>query len=77
MSDAMHDLVEVVAQLRDPNNGCPWDLKQTHQTLVPYVLEEAHEVVDAIRTICSRYHDEQAFCVQLLRLGAAEHVANV
>ena len=34
----MHDLVEVVAQLRDPNQGCPWDLKQTHQTLVPYVL---------------------------------------
>ena len=29
--------------------GCPWDLEQTHASLVPYVLEEAHEVADAIR----------------------------
>ena len=59
MSDAMHDLVEVVAQLRDPNHGCPWDLKQTHQTLVPYVLEEAHEVVDAIRHGDDRHLKEE------------------
>jgi XTP/dITP diphosphohydrolase len=39
----------VVAQLRDPQGGCPWDLEQTHASLVPYVLEEAHEVADAIR----------------------------
>ncbi|MCP9819912.1 nucleoside triphosphate pyrophosphohydrolase [Synechococcus sp. Cruz-9H2] len=39
----------VVAQLRDPENGCPWDLEQTHASLLPYVLEEAHEVADAIR----------------------------
>ena len=55
----MHDLVEVVAQLRDPNHGCPWDLKQTHQTLVPYVLEEAHEVVDAIRHGDDRHLKEE------------------
>ena len=59
MSDAMHDLVEVVAQLRDPDHGCPWDLKQTHQTLVPYVLEEAHEVVDAIRHGDDRHLKEE------------------
>ena len=59
MSDAMHDLVEVVAQLRDPDNGCPWDLKQTHQSLVPYVLEEAHEVVDAIRHGDDRHLKEE------------------
>ncbi len=59
MSDAMHDLVEVVAQLRDRNHGCPWDLKQTHQTLVPYVLEEAHEVVDAIRHGDDRHLKEE------------------
>ncbi|PIE78975.1 MAG: nucleoside triphosphate pyrophosphohydrolase, partial [Candidatus Delongbacteria bacterium] len=35
-------------KLRDPNGGCPWDLKQTHQTLKKYVLEEAYEVMDAI-----------------------------
>ena len=46
---ALADLVAVVAQLRDPVAGCPWDLEQTHSSLVPYVLEEAHEVADAIR----------------------------
>ncbi|MFZ9281177.1 MAG: nucleoside triphosphate pyrophosphohydrolase [Prochlorococcaceae cyanobacterium] len=46
---ALAELIAVVAQLRDPDGGCPWDLKQTHASLVPYVLEEAHEVADAIR----------------------------
>jgi len=48
-SDALDDLIAVVARLRDPQGGCPWDLEQTHASLVPYVLEEAHEVADAIR----------------------------
>ena len=47
---ALQKLIEVVAQLRDPESGCPWDLEQTPQTLVPYVIEEAYEVVDAIAT---------------------------
>lgn len=55
----MDDLVKVVAQLRDPDRGCPWDLKQTHQTLVPYVLEEAHEVADAIRHGDERHLKEE------------------
>ena len=46
---ALAELIAVVAQLRDPEAGCPWDLEQTHASLVPYVLEEAHEVADAIR----------------------------
>ena len=46
---SMQKLIEVVARLRDPEGGCPWDLEQTHASLVPYVLEEAHEVADAIR----------------------------
>jgi len=46
---ALADLQAVVARLRDPQGGCPWDLEQTHASLVPYVLEEAHEVADAIR----------------------------
>ena len=49
LSDAIQRLIDVVAQLRDPTMGCPWDLEQTHASLVPYVLEEAHEVADAIR----------------------------
>ena len=46
---ALHQLIEVVAKLRSPDGGCPWDLAQTPQTLIPYVLEEAYEVVDALR----------------------------
>jgi XTP/dITP diphosphohydrolase len=46
---ALQKLIEVVAQLRHPSEGCPWDLEQTPETLIPYVLEEAYEVVDAIR----------------------------
>ena len=46
---ALSELITVVAQLRNPEGGCPWDLEQTHASLVPYVLEEAHEVADAIR----------------------------
>ena len=48
-TEALSDLIDVVAQLRNPEGGCPWDLEQTHASLVPYVLEEAHEVADAIR----------------------------
>ncbi|MEM6448986.1 MAG: nucleoside triphosphate pyrophosphohydrolase [Cyanobacteria bacterium P01_D01_bin.105] len=40
--------IEVIAQLRNPEGGCPWDLAQTPASLTPYVLEEAYEVVDAI-----------------------------
>ncbi|WP_319423296.1 nucleoside triphosphate pyrophosphohydrolase [Pleurocapsa sp. FMAR1] len=47
--DALQRLIEVVAQLRSPEGGCPWDLAQTPQTLIPYVIEEAYEVVDAIQ----------------------------
>ncbi len=42
-------LKKIVAKLRSPIKGCPWDQKQTHVSLIPYVLEEAHEVADAIR----------------------------
>jgi XTP/dITP diphosphohydrolase len=48
--DALQRLIEVVAQLRSPDGGCPWDLAQTPQTLIPYVIEEAYEVVDALQT---------------------------
>jgi XTP/dITP diphosphohydrolase len=43
------ELIAIVERLRDPVSGCPWDLEQTHASLIPYVLEEAHEVADAIR----------------------------
>ena len=48
-SDAIQRLIDLVARLRHPDDGCPWDREQTHHSLIPYVLEEAHEVADAIR----------------------------
>lgn len=42
------DLVAVMAALRTPVTGCPWDLEQTFETIAPYTLEEAYEVADAI-----------------------------
>jgi XTP/dITP diphosphohydrolase len=47
---ALQQLIDVVAQLRSPNGGCPWDLEQTPKSLTPYVIEEAYEVVNAIQT---------------------------
>lgn len=45
---ALQLLLQVMARLRDPAQGCEWDLAQTPQTLAPYTLEEAYEVVEAI-----------------------------
>ena len=41
-------LIEVMAALRTPGTGCPWDLEQTFSTIAPYTIEEAYEVADAI-----------------------------
>ncbi|MDA0240644.1 MAG: nucleoside triphosphate pyrophosphohydrolase [Proteobacteria bacterium] len=41
-------LLSVMARLRDPNTGCPWDKEQTFKTIAPYTIEEAYEVADAI-----------------------------
>src|SRR5476651_643116 len=41
-------LLEIMAALRTPQTGCPWDLEQTFSTIGPYTLEEAYEVADAI-----------------------------
>jgi XTP/dITP diphosphohydrolase len=46
---ALQNLIDVVAKLRSPD-GCPWDLAQTPSSLIPYVIEEAYEVVDAIKS---------------------------
>ncbi len=46
--DAWRDLVTLMARLRTPGTGCPWDLEQTFETIAPYTIEEAYEVSDAI-----------------------------
>ena len=44
----LEDLLYLMRRLRDPQTGCPWDRKQTFATIVPFTLEEAYEVADAI-----------------------------
>lgn len=44
----IEDFVQLISQLRNPNGGCPWDLKQTYQTMIPCLTEETYEVIDAI-----------------------------
>ena len=44
----INQLLKIMAKLRDPQQGCPWNREQTHASLVPYTLEEAYEVADAI-----------------------------
>src|SRR5471030_2416325 len=48
MSAALDRLVEIMAQLRNPEGGCPWDLEQNFKTIAPYTLEETYEVIEAI-----------------------------
>lgn len=43
-----NDLKTLMARLRDPEDGCPWDLKQTYRSIVPHTLEEVYEVIDTI-----------------------------
>ena len=45
---SIEKLLEVMRKLRDPQNGCPWDLEQDFSTIAPYTIEEAYEVADAI-----------------------------
>src|ERR1700730_18542369 len=58
-ADAFKRLVEIMATLRGPD-GCPWDREQTIDSLEPFVLEEAYEVVEAIDA-----HDHTALCEEL------------
>ena len=46
----LDDLLVVMARLRDPERGCPWDVKQNFSTIAPYTIEEAYEVADMKNT---------------------------
>ena len=48
MSRSIEDLLRIMATLRDPVRGCPWDVKQDFASIAPYTIEEAYEVADAI-----------------------------
>ena len=63
MSDTVEQLrkiISIMAKLRDPNIGCPWDIKQDFASIAPYTIEEAYEVVDAIES-----GDRDALCDEL------------
>ncbi len=48
MTENLTRLLDIMAALRNPESGCPWDVKQTFATIAPYTIEEAYEVADAI-----------------------------
>ncbi len=76
------DLVRIMARLRDPEGGCPWDLDQNHASLRKYVLEEAYEVADAIDqgdpdALCEELGDLLLQVVFHARLAAEEGVFDI
>ena len=66
------DLVALMARLRSPE-GCPWDHAQTPETLTPYIVEEAYELVEAA-TSGERVHEAADLLYHALALLAAENV---
>ena len=58
--EKIKQLVSVMERLRDPADGCPWDIRQTFSTIAPYTIEEAYEVADAIER-----GDNDALCDEL------------
>jgi MazG family protein len=57
-AEAMERLLRIMDKLRDPG-GCPWDREQTLRSLTPYLLEEAHEVIEAIEAGDAQHHREE------------------
>ena len=47
---SLHDLTDLMAALRNPQSGCPWDIRQTHQSISAYTLEETYELLHAIES---------------------------
>jgi len=59
VSFCIDDLLELMRRLRKPETGCPWDIKQDFQSIVPHTLEETYEVIDAIeRGDFAHLHEE-------------------
>ncbi len=70
-------LKRIMARLRDPRTGCPWDVEQTFATIAPYTIEEAYEVADAIaeddrRELCEELGDLQLQVVFHARMAEEE-----
>ena len=48
MRYSIQDFIQLIAQLRNPNGGCPWDLKQNYESMISCLTEETYEVIEAI-----------------------------
>lgn len=59
MNEQMDKLKEIVAKLRHPKDGCPWDLEQTHQSLLPYLIEESYEFMQAVENNDFEHMEEE------------------
>lgn len=74
---ALAKLIRTIAQLRNPEGGCPWDLEQTHESLKPYLIEEAYEVLDAIEQTPESLRDELGdVLLQVMLHAQIAHEAN-
>ena len=58
-------LVDIMAQLRNPQTGCPWDIEQDFASIAPYTIEEAHEVADAYDRVAAALRDMGCYEVSL------------
>ncbi|MES2906232.1 MAG: nucleoside triphosphate pyrophosphohydrolase, partial [Pseudomonadota bacterium] len=78
-SDKLEDLLGIMAVLRNPQDGCPWDLKQTFSTITSYTIEEAYEVAEAaergdMAALCDELGDlllQVAFYAQMAKEDGA------
>lgn len=74
--DSFRTLVDIVAQLRNPNGGCPWDLEQTHESLTKYLEEETQEVLDVIAAGNDRKDLEEELGDVLLQVMLHSQIAS-
>ncbi|MBP9679861.1 MAG: nucleoside triphosphate pyrophosphohydrolase [Bacteriovorax sp.] len=59
MKTNFEKLKDIILALRDPEHGCPWDLKQTHESLLKYLLEESYEFIEAVEEKDSKKMEEE------------------
>jgi MazG family protein len=59
MKSNFEKLKDVIKELRDPEHGCPWDLKQTHESLLKYLLEESYEYIEAVEEKDYKHMEEE------------------
>ena len=69
-TEALTQFLDVIAKLRDPNGGCPWDLKQTFESLRSCLVEESYEVADAVETGDDAVREELGDLMSIIALYA-------